>query len=213
MPEDHYLQLLEALRTRAQEQEVQQAAQRQVAERPEQEQLLGISGTGRRLYGRVETSGPRTELTNPTGLPARSTRLRASAAHASPNWRSVLRFHASTRWTSRPRGATSISSPSTSSPSSSTSHSSGRSQYGSWAIRQACTRARHGLTVSTSSHSPGSGHVSPLKGATLPSPRNLYAIIPTSSHGRLRSERPGAPGRCPSLATARWSRSSAASAR
>src|SRR3954454_8038232 len=67
MPEHHDLELLELLRTAAQQHELHQAAQRQVPERPEQEQLLEISRAGARLYGRAETSNPRAELTQPTG--------------------------------------------------------------------------------------------------------------------------------------------------
>jgi hypothetical protein len=76
VPKQHDLRLPEALRPRAQEQELQQAAERQVAERAKQQQLLGISGTGRRLYGRVESSRVRTELTfRPHDLPTQDLEL------------------------------------------------------------------------------------------------------------------------------------------
>jgi hypothetical protein len=46
MPQHHDLQLLEALRPLPQEHDLQQAAQRRVAKRPEQEQLLGDQRDG-----------------------------------------------------------------------------------------------------------------------------------------------------------------------
>jgi hypothetical protein len=46
------LQLLELGRARMKQDEPEQAREGHVAERPEHEQLLGISGTGARLYGR-----------------------------------------------------------------------------------------------------------------------------------------------------------------
>jgi dihydrofolate reductase len=59
--------LLELGRTRTKQDELEHAAERQLPERQEQEQLLGISGTGARLYGRHARSRRRTELTHPSG--------------------------------------------------------------------------------------------------------------------------------------------------
>jgi hypothetical protein len=61
------LELLELLRTEGQRRELQKAPEHEVAERPEQERLLQVDGTGDRLYGRKP--GPRRaiELMQTTG--------------------------------------------------------------------------------------------------------------------------------------------------
>jgi hypothetical protein len=51
MPKHHDLQLLKPCDRETQEHHLQHTAQGQVAERPEQEQLLEINETGARLYG------------------------------------------------------------------------------------------------------------------------------------------------------------------
>src|SRR5881392_39734 len=61
------LELLEVLRARTQQDELEQAAERQVAERPEQEPTPRIQGTDARLYDRHTPRRTGTELTHPTG--------------------------------------------------------------------------------------------------------------------------------------------------
>src|SRR5437762_2875968 len=69
VPKHDDFQLFESLRTRPKEHELQQAAQRQIAKRPEQGQLLeDQQETGYRPYARTrpDRPGARTELTYPT---------------------------------------------------------------------------------------------------------------------------------------------------
>src|SRR5919204_2359702 len=84
MPKRHDLQLLEAFGTRAQQHELQRATKREVAERPEQTQLLqGSAGRATDSTGEPQTPDPRTELTHPTGYPQRRQRsLRTSLRSA-----------------------------------------------------------------------------------------------------------------------------------
>ena len=79
MPKHDDLQLLELARARTEQNESEHAAERQVAEGPEHEHLLGVSGTGARLYDPCARNPAGTELTHPTrfrGRPTRHTRLR-----------------------------------------------------------------------------------------------------------------------------------------
>ena len=66
MPQHNELQLLELGRARTKQDELEHAAERQIPKRQEQEQLLGISGTGARLYGQHARPRRRTEITHPS---------------------------------------------------------------------------------------------------------------------------------------------------
>src|SRR6266852_1333443 len=82
------LELLELPRASTQQDELKQAAQRQAAERPEQDQLLGFSGTGERPYGSSSASN---RVNAPhTRLRRRSARRLASSRRARRSIRSRL---------------------------------------------------------------------------------------------------------------------------
>ena len=66
MPQHNELQLLELGRARTKQDELEHAAERQIPKRQEQEQLLGISGTGARPYGQHARPRRRTEITHPS---------------------------------------------------------------------------------------------------------------------------------------------------
>jgi hypothetical protein len=93
MTQNHDLQLFESLRTRPKEHELQRAAQRQIAKRPEQEQLLN-NQRGRDADPTRETDAPapRIELMHPTGgLPARNASVFLRSALMCVSARSSLR--------------------------------------------------------------------------------------------------------------------------
>jgi hypothetical protein len=66
MPQDHDLQLLKTLRARPQQHKLQQAAQRQIAKRPEQEQLLGDQRDGTPTLRGLRSTDLQAELTHPS---------------------------------------------------------------------------------------------------------------------------------------------------
>jgi hypothetical protein len=65
MPKQDDLQLLELARASTEQNESEHAPERQIAERPEQQQLLRVSGTGARLYDPRARTQAGTELTHP----------------------------------------------------------------------------------------------------------------------------------------------------
>jgi hypothetical protein len=66
VPEHHNLKLLELVRAQSQRQKLQRAAERQIAERPEQEPAPQDQRDGARLTGGLHIPDSGTELTQPT---------------------------------------------------------------------------------------------------------------------------------------------------
>ena len=68
MPKHDDLQLVELARARTEQNEPEHAAERQITERPEQEQLLGFRGSGRTTLRSVRTDPSRNRVNAPVRM-------------------------------------------------------------------------------------------------------------------------------------------------